>query len=62
MDGQRVKVTIVFTVNPEYVPGLFYDAEDFARSTCDDIMRRLVSYNPTIEETITRILDNAEKT
>lgn len=52
----RIEVYIRFTVNPEFVPGLFYDPEDFARSACDDIKRRLVSYNPKIEETNVKIV------
>ena len=53
-----VKVTISFTVQEELFPGLFYNPEDFAESTCNDIKMRLSAYKPIIEESdVTMLID-----
>lgn len=47
---ERVQITIRFSVEKEFVPGLFYDPQDFADKTADDIKYRLESYKPLILE------------
>ncbi len=47
---RQVEITIRFRVNREVVPGLFYDPQDFADKTAEDVLFRLKSYEPVILE------------
>lgn len=51
MKRKRKKVTIVFTVNEEWVPGMFYDPQDFADTVTRDLLYRLTTYKPEVVST-----------
>lgn len=45
---KRHEITIVFNVNEEWTPGMFYDPQDFVDSVTADILHSLSAYKPTI--------------
>lgn len=45
----RKIVTVTFSVNEEWVPGLFYDSTDFITSAYGSIAESLSAYAPKIE-------------
>lgn len=47
----RKQITITFTVIEEFVPGLFYDPQDFADQAFKSIERTISAYNPELVET-----------
>lgn len=51
MKRLKHEITIVFQVNEEMVPGMFYDPQDFVDSTTADILYRLSAYKPVILRT-----------
>lgn len=51
MFHNRKQITLVFSVNEEWVPGAFYDPEDFAISASRAIKDILISYKPEIIST-----------
>ena len=62
MDLRDIEVTVKFTVKREHVPGLFFDPQDFADSTANDVLFRLSAYNPVILEKSTKDVGDAPLT
>jgi hypothetical protein len=47
----RIRVTVTIDVKPEWVPGMFYDPQDFADVIVRDAKHSLGAYDPTLVET-----------
>ena len=48
---KRKQITVVFTVEEEWVPGAFYDPQDFADSAMNAIRHCMSTYCPELVET-----------
>jgi len=54
----RKQITIVFTVKEEFVPGMFYDPEDFATQGFKSIEYTLMAYEPELVSTKVEDVDD----
>ena len=49
---RRKQITVIFTVEEECMPGLFYDPEDFATQAFKAIQGRIPAYKPLLVSTL----------
>ena len=47
----RKQITVTFTVDEEWVPGLFYDPQDFADQAFKSIQHSMSAYKPELVST-----------